>query len=93
MPYDGGNTNTTGGLRVMRTQIFNPYNGDRPDVPNVCILVTDGVPTREVAGLAAEVQNVRNAGIRVVGVGVTNAVSEVGVLQCIASPASYYVFV
>jgi Mg-chelatase subunit ChlD len=79
MPYDGGNTNTTGGLRVMRTDIFNTYNGDRPDVTNVCILVTDGVPTREVAGLTTEVQNVRNAGIRVIGVGITNAVSEVGV--------------
>lgn len=75
IPYLGGNTNTTGGLRVMRTQIFNTANGDRPSVPNVCLLITDGVPTREVEDLADEVQMVRAAGIRVIGIGVTNAVS------------------
>ena len=51
--YLGGNTNTTGGLRLMRTEIFNAANGDRSDVPNVAILITDGVPTREVAELPA----------------------------------------
>jgi Mg-chelatase subunit ChlD len=75
IPYLGGNTNTTGGLRVMRTQIFNQAYGDRPDVPNVCILITDGVPTREVDGLSAEVQMDRTAQIRILGIGVTNQVS------------------
>ena len=74
--YDGGNTNTTGGLRTMRLQIFNPMYGDRPDVPNLCILITDGVPTREVEGLADEVNRVKSAGIRVIGIGVTSAVSR-----------------
>lgn len=74
LPYFGGNTNTTGGLRTVRLEIFNPNNGDRPTVPNVCILITDGVPTREVDGLPAEVQQYRNAGIRIIGLGVTNAV-------------------
>ena len=31
IPYCGGNTNTTGGLRLARQQIFNTANGDRPD--------------------------------------------------------------
>jgi len=74
IPYFGGNTNTTGGLRVMRTQVFQQAYGDRPDVPNVCILITDGVPTREVDGLAAEVGMDKNAQIRVLGIGVTNQV-------------------
>ena len=75
--YDGGNTNTTGGLRTMRLEIFNAAHGDRLDVNNLCILITDGVPTREVEGLQDEVNRVKAAGIRVIGVGVTSAVSVV----------------
>jgi len=74
--YLGGNTNTTGGLRLARTEIFNAANGDRLDIPNVIILITDGIPTREVDELPAEVRRIKNSGDRIVGVGVTNAVSE-----------------
>lgn len=77
IPYDGGNTNTTGGLRTMRLEIFDPNHGDRLAVNNLCILITDGVPTREVEGLQDEVNRVKDAGIRVIGVGVTSAVSDV----------------
>jgi len=73
--YLGGNTNTTGGLRLMRTEIFNPANGDRPRVQNVAILITDGIPTREVDLLPGEVETIKSLGIRIVGVGVTNQVS------------------
>jgi Mg-chelatase subunit ChlD len=72
--YLGGNTNTTGGLRLMRLQVFNPANGDRPEVPNVVILITDGIPTREVELLPGEVATIKDLGIRIVGVGVTNQV-------------------
>ena len=73
--YGGGNTNTTGGLRLMRTEIFNRANGDRPDVQDVAILITDGEPTREVDRLPGEVAAIKRRGIRIVGVGVTNRVS------------------
>ena len=72
--YLGGNTNTTGGLRLMRMEIFNRANGDRPDVPNVAILITDGIPTREVNLLPGEVDDIKRLDIRIVGVGVTNQV-------------------
>jgi len=76
IPYGGGNTNTTGALRLMRTEIFNAIKGDRADVPNVAILISDGVPNREIDQLGAEVSHVKNSGIRIIGVGVTTAVSE-----------------
>jgi len=72
--YLGGNTNTTGGLRLMRTEVFNRANGDRSDVPNVAILITDGIPTREVEQLPGEVASIKSLGIRIVGVGVSNQV-------------------
>ena len=52
--FKGGNTNTTGALRETRTKIFTPENGDRPLVPNILILITDGIPTREVCSLLVE---------------------------------------
>ena len=60
----------------MRTEIFNPANGDRENVPNVAILITDGAPTKEVDGLDEEVARIKRDGVIILGVGVTNAVSE-----------------
>jgi len=60
----------------MRTEIFNQANGDRPDVQDVAILITDGEPTREVDRLPGEVAAIKRRGIRIVGVGVTNRVSS-----------------
>ncbi|ESO10939.1 hypothetical protein HELRODRAFT_136819, partial [Helobdella robusta] len=41
IPYTGGNTFTTGGIRLMRTQVFT-QSGDRPDASNLAIIITDG---------------------------------------------------
>lgn len=76
IPYCGGNTNTTGALRLTRTEILNTANGDRPNVPNVIVLITDGNPTREIDLLPDEVQLIKSMDVRIVGVGVTNEVSE-----------------
>jgi len=58
----------------MRTACFNPAHGDRSDAPNVAILITDGIPTREVNMLEGEVNIVKSLGIHIIGVGVTNKV-------------------
>ena len=39
--FDGGKTNIADGLRVLRTQLFN-HNGDRPEAPNIALVITDG---------------------------------------------------
>jgi len=74
LPYCGGNTNTTGALRLTRTDVFTAAHCDRPDASNLIILITDGNPTREVDELPAEVARIKAAGIRVIAVGVTSAV-------------------
>jgi len=74
--YLGGDTNTTGGLRLMRTEVFNSANGDRSDVRNVAVLITDGIPNLEVELLPGEVATIRSLGIRTIGVGVSNKVSS-----------------
>jgi len=40
--YPGLNTNTSGAIYIMRTQMFTAVHGDRASVPNICILITDG---------------------------------------------------
>ncbi len=42
--YYGQTTNTPEGLRVAREQCYSQANGDRPDVQNLVIIITDGVP-------------------------------------------------
>jgi len=76
IPYCNENTNTTGGLRLTRTEIFKTANGDRSDVPNVIVLITDGNPNREADLLNDEVLLIKNLSIKIFGVGVTNKVSE-----------------
>ena len=43
IPYIYGSTNTADSLKVMREDIFNPARGDRPDAPNIAMILTDGV--------------------------------------------------
>ena len=65
-----GRTNTTGALKLMRTVMFTEDNGDRPEVPNVAIIVTDGVSTIESKDTLPEADLARLEGIRIFGIGV-----------------------
>ena len=67
LPYSGGRTNTTGALRLARTEVFTEANGDRPNVKNVIVLITDGYTTVEASNLSNEVQRVKDADITVFG--------------------------
>ena len=40
--YEHGRTNTSGALRLVRERVFTTDGGDRPDVPNICMVITDG---------------------------------------------------
>ena len=42
MPFISGKTHTAAALNLMCTQMFTPDNGDRYDVPNYAIVITDG---------------------------------------------------
>jgi len=69
----------------MRTAIFNEANGDRLDIPNVAILITDGIPSREVDLLRDEVRLIRSLSIRIIGVGITDRVSECATAMTLSS--------
>jgi len=71
--YLGENTNTTGGLKVARLEVFDSTY-QRPYVDRIIILITDGVPTYDVEQLDDEVARIKASGIRILGLGVTNKV-------------------
>ena len=72
----GQETNTPEALRVARDRCFNMANGDRPDVLNVAIVITDGVPypfnRRQPA--INEAQVLRAFGTRMIAVGITDQI-------------------
>jgi len=65
----------TGGLKVARLEVFDPNYEQRPNVDKIIVLITDGVPTYDADKLDDEVAAVKAAGIRIIGLGVTNQVS------------------
>ena len=72
--YLGENTNTTGGLKVARLEVFDPSYQQRLNAERIIVLITDGVPTYDADKLDEEVAAVKRMGIRIVGLGVTNKV-------------------
>ena len=75
----------TGGLRLMRTQVFG-MSDDRPDAPNTAIIITDGYPTVP-STLQGEIDACRQSGIRTLVVGVTDKI-DLNTIQQLASPPS-----
>ncbi|XP_055959255.1 collagen alpha-1(XII) chain-like [Patella vulgata] len=74
IPYRFGSTNTADGLRTMHEEMFTRQNGDRPNVDNICILVTDGVSNINSRRTVPEAVAARNKNIHlyVIGIGLTD---------------------
>ena len=83
--YAGGNTNTSGGLYRMRTEVFVPANGARPNVPKIAIVITDGVSTSDADKTIPYANEAKRDGIRIISVGITDQINEAE-LEAIASP-------
>ena len=72
--HHGENTNTTGGFKVARLEVFDPDYLRRPYVDRIIVLITDGVPTYDSDKLEGEVATIKSMRIRILGLGVTNKV-------------------
>uniref|UniRef100_A0A665U8F5 Matrilin 4 n=1 Tax=Echeneis naucrates TaxID=173247 RepID=A0A665U8F5_ECHNA len=68
-------------IKYMMNMAFSAEEGDRPKVPNVAVIVTDGRPQDRVAEVAAEA---RDKGIEIYAVGVARA--DMTSLRAMASP-------
>jgi hypothetical protein len=74
--YMGGNTNTSGGIREMKDVQFTEANGDRPDVKNIAIIITDGKSTFDSDRTIPDANTAKSRGIQIYSVGITNAANE-----------------
>lgn len=71
MTFLNGRTNTSGGLRTLRHEIFTTARGDRAGIDNAVVVMTDGVPTIEAEKTLEEARLLRelaDAEIYVIGV-------------------------
>ena len=65
MAFRGSHTNTSGAIRLTMQEIFNSSHGDRPNVRNVGLIVTDGESTREKNTTIPEAVQAKNRGVEV----------------------------
>ena len=81
IPYRHGSTNTADALQTMRTQMFTAANGDRPGVPNVAIVITDGVSNINARRTIPEAESARADGIHIyaIGIGLTDTTELDGI--------------
>ena len=56
IPYIYGSTNTADALQTMWSKMFTQDNGDRPGIPNTCIIIADGVSNVNVERTLPEAQ-------------------------------------
>ncbi len=84
--YLGQSTNTPAALTETRTSCFGG-SGNRPDVPDLAILITDGLPfpsyRREPA--IAEAEALKATGVEIIAIGVTDVIDP-EFLRDISSP-------
>lgn len=73
VPYKSGGTNTGAALNTLYSKMFTTANGDRPGVPNIAIVVTDGRSNNH-PNTVKEASNARNHNINIFSVGVGSGV-------------------
>ena len=68
--------NIASGMDIVRQQLFTPFGGDRPDVPNAVILVTDAdanINTDQIAYSAQRLRRESGARIYTAGIGLVGS--------------------
>ena len=88
-PHEFHSTATAEGIEIMRNDVFNGPN-DRPSIPNVAIIITDGVPTRPegnpIQAAIDEANAAKADDIYILTVGVTSNIDE-ETIRSLSSPA------
>ena len=63
-------TNTASGLYVTRTKLFNSTNGNRGHIPDVIILLIDGVSNKNKSDTIPQATLLRDAGVEIFVLGI-----------------------
>jgi len=90
IPYGkSGSTNTAGALDATRTILFTSANGDRPNIQNVCVVLTDGSSNSKSLTLVAATK-LKDTGIHVFSIGIGNTVKAAELIGIASSPSEKY---
>ncbi len=84
--YIGGTTNTQEALAFMSDQQFASPRDERPDVQDICIVVTDGRSNVMPDNTVPNAVRAQAQGIRMYVIGITNDVDEDELRQMSSSP-------
>lgn len=68
--YRSASASAAAGLDIVRDSMFTMDNGDRVDVPNVVIVLTDANSDVDVTDTISAAQQLRDAGATVFAVGI-----------------------
>ncbi|KAK6961154.1 collagen alpha-1(XIV) chain, partial [Biomphalaria glabrata] len=82
--YNFGSTNTAEALEIMRNVMFSPEKGDRADVSNIAIVLTDGVSAVNAERTVPNARLAHDDGIHIFTIGV--GLSDTRELEGIATP-------
>lgn len=81
--YSYGNTNTADAIRTMRRKMFQKENGDRENIKNVAVIITDGVSNINHNLVSTEAKLAHDMDIQIIAIGINlNSLNE---LDSIAS--------
>ena len=78
IPYTRGLTNTADALQQMRTLMFTADKGDRADVPNYGVIVTDGEATVQPEMVVPEAMMTKLAGVHLLVVPIGKVMTSLG---------------
>ena len=74
-------------------EIFNRNRGDRPDVRDIVLMITDGKPNpHDEQALNATVKEAKARGIRIIGVGVGQGVDHALMREIVTAPYQTHYF-
>jgi len=76
-------------LKAANNSLFTDEGGDRPDFPNVLILLTDGKTNPDSEPFSGIISSLKAKGVRIVAIGVGNYQSFEGQLEEIAGEKVY----
>ena len=76
LPYLRGRTHTASALRLTREELFSTSNGDRTDVADLAILISDGYSNINPEQTIPEAILAREAGIDIIVASIENDVGN-----------------
>ena len=90
--YTGGSTNLNEALFLVWSDVYASGGGSRPGVNRIAVIITDGEDTENVDQTPSNATKCKDNGIRLMAVGVGNAVNAARLRNIVSVPSdrNYY---